>query len=363
MGTGEGISGVAQATRGLRRRLGWGALMAIFLLTAVVFGCVEPTSTSTPTPTPISTATPTQTPTPTPTPEPTAAPLVTSADAIAKSGEIGRVGDLVEIVPSEYDSVVYLDVEAMLQDPILREALEGQGGLGIFGPLSGPIQQQLSSMVVAQGDAGLLGVLSGTLKVAKLMNSLQVPGIAIESESYGRFEIQALEVESPFLNLSFALSLVDDTTAVIAIGFSPESPSVDVVKAALDVAEGTVPGYLSDPVARQLVESVPPGFIMVVTKDCGVLFEVGAGCQNLAMSITKAGENALFSGVLGFESPAMAEAALPAVSSAIAEGVDELPTGFVESATLSQEGALVRFASMVSIEEALESGLLALGAP
>jgi len=278
----------------------------------------------------------------------------------ALSGTPEEVKDLLAAIPADHDVVAFIDIKAVLQDPDVKEALEQEGVLDALGPAAGRIQQEVNTLVMAIGDTGLLGLLRGPLDVRDLLNSLKPQGANIESESYGAFEILKLDVEFPLLTLKVAASLLDDTTAVFALGFSPESPSVDLVKAALDTVGGSKPSFLSDPAARQLVESVPQGLITVVARNCdflgGLADQSIAGCTGLAMSAAKEGEDGVINGIMGFESPLVALVAAAIIKEEVAKQTEEIPE-FLKTTEITQEGNLVRLKGTVDIREALSATL------
>ena len=183
------------------------------------------------------------------------------------------------MVPADYESAVFADVRALLADPVLREAFEEQGTLAAFGPAAETIEQQVDALVVAQGDRGVLGILRGPLDIEAIVARLTTSAADVESENYGGYEIRRLDVETAFFTISLGISPLDDITAFFAISFSPDNPSADVVKGALDTVGGQSPGYLSDPLARQLFEGVPRGFAMLIARDCSLFVGEFEGCK------------------------------------------------------------------------------------
>ena len=287
-------------------------------------------------------------PTPTPTPEPTATSTPGAAAALAaQPGRQGVVKGLLAPIPADYDTVIFVDLKFILEDPDLREALEEQGVFAFLGSAADPIQEQGDVVVLASGGGGVLGVTRGPLNAEEFINALKAPGSEVESESYGAFEILKVEVEI-FLRFSLAISLLDDTTAVFGISFSPATPSVDLVKAALDTVDGSTPGFLSDPAVEQLVDSIPQGFSMVISRKCGSP-DVVEGCTGSAISHIKRGAGVVSNEVFGFSTPEMAEAALPAIE-------EEVSNDFKEPLALlgiTQEGNLIRVLGSGDISTAI----------
>ena len=269
------------------------------------------------------------------------------------------------MVPADYDLVIFADLEAILQDPTLKEALEEQGILALLGPLSGTIQDRADTMVLASDGAVMLGVIRGNLEAAALIASLGVPRSETEPESYGQFELHKLDVDLPFLKLNLAVSFVDDTTAVFSLRLSSESSSVDVLKAALDVLNGSRPSLLSDPLVNQLVRNTPQGIATTVAKDCTPL--VGIASQNViegylgltASSVPVDGDDVAIIWAVGFSSRAAALAALPGIEEQVAKlGGDSL-SGGIEG---SVDGQTVRVRALVEASDAL-AGVVGLIGP
>ena len=269
----------------MTRSLGQVALIAALALAlGLVLGCVEDTPVSTATPTPTQAPTPTSTPIPTPTPTPTPG----SAAVAGKSITLEEVKDLMAVVPARYEAVLFTDVSFMLQDPGLREALEEQGVLTALGPAAGAIEGLVSAVALAVTDEGLLGIFRTLVDSSNIIASLGILLIGVEPEAYGPFEVWEANVDLPFVKLSLGLSVLDESTAVFATSSSPDDVSAGAgVKAALDAAQGTDPGFLSDPGIAQLLEEVPPGFAMLVARNCASLpLEDIEGCTGLAFSAT-----------------------------------------------------------------------------
>ena len=321
-------------------------LIAAFLLLAAVLGC----ETTSPTPSP----TPTQTPTPTPEAIPTAEPTTAFVPAVAVEGV---VGELLAAIPAGYGDVVFVDSETIIEDPILRQEFIELGGLAILGPIAGPLQEQLHQVVLATDqEVGVLGVLRGPVNIEALVRSVEALGGGVESETYGEFQIQTLEVKTRFLTLALAISPLDEMTAVFAISLTTENTSADLAKAALDTLEGSTPGLLSDPVAGRLVLAVPQGFAMLVSVDCAFIFEELTGCTGVSISSRREGESGIISGVLAFGASELAQEALLAIQEGLAAEDPDVMELF-EDTEVILEGNLIRLTSEVSLDEALSAVL------
>ena len=177
--------------------------------------------------------------------------------------------------------------------------------------------------------------------------------VGAEREAYGPFEVWEANVDLPFVKLSLGLSVLDESTAVFATSSSPDDVSAAAgVKAALDAAQGTDPGYLSDPGIAQLMEEVPPGFAMLVARNCDSLpLEGIEGCTGLAISATKEAEAGIIDGVIGFASEAMAQAALLAIQEQVASlGAPLDSPSAIEG---SVDGSMVRFKVTLDINASI----------
>ena len=159
----------------------------------------------------------------------------------------------------------------------------------------------------------------------------------------------------PFITLTVALSFVDDNTAIFGFTLSPQRSSMDIVKGALDVMEGSEPGFLTNVSIGEALAIVPPGFAMGVTSDCS-FFGQYEGCIGMAMSAVKDGEDGIVHVVLEFASPEQAEAA----QMNIREGV--ATPDLIKGAQIIQdslEETTVTIVIRVNLDAALEAALQA----
>ena len=319
---------------------------------AISAACDEPTAAPTPTPTPI----PTLTPTPTPTTDAGAAGL-SSGQPVAE-----KVAQLLSAVPVSYETVMVTDVGAMKQDPSLQAVLQDQDILAALGPAAGPIQDLVDAVAVAVDDDGILGIFRASSDAAGVLGSLGALASGAAPEAYGPFEITEVNINLPLLKLSLALSVLDERTAIFATATSEDVSAGDVIKAALDAAQQTGPGFLSDSSVTALAAEIPQGFITLVSTDCSALGETLLegieACTGIAISATQEAEAAFLNGVVGFDSAGAAEAAMPAINEQL-----EMAGGLSDSPVQSlAEGDRVRFRIPVD----LSAGLLeqfGLGSP
>ena len=64
------------------------------------------------------------------------------------------------MVPAEYNTVIFADIRAILQDAGLRQALDDLGLLAALGPAGDAIQSQADVLVLARRGSRALGILS-----------------------------------------------------------------------------------------------------------------------------------------------------------------------------------------------------------
>ena len=278
------------------------------------------------------------------------------ADTVALEAAKVTFEELLELVPSVYESVSFLDVRFMLEDPVLKEALEEEQPLAILGPAQGPIQQQADAVLAALGGSSVLGILRGTLDVETLIGQVNAPGFAVETESYEGFDIGRLEVDLGFISVDVAIAALDDATAIFAIAFSSESSSSDVVKGGLDTASGAEPGILSRPAVGTLANALPPGFAALLAVDCSLFFEeIGEsiqGCAGFAMSVSREGPDGIVNGVLAFETADQALAAVASIEAQVAAGDDTDPD-VLEPTEVTIDGNLIRLLTKVKVTAVL----------
>ena len=255
-------------------------------------------------------------------------------------------------IPDDYDASVFLDIKTIFDDQFLKEGFERLGILAALGPAAGPIRKQVDAMVLGAGGAGVLGVTQGKLDVPSLIGSLRPTGAPAEPDVYGEYRIWKVGLDLQFVTLRLALSLLDESTGIFAISFSGESTAIDGVKAALDTVDGKAPGLLSDQEISQLLGAVPPGFVVMVTKDCSAYGD-HEGCTGLVASAMRVGDDAVVSWVHRFSSPSLAQAALSAIrAQASTLGGASEPPKIIEGFA---EGSLVRIKARIGIGEALSA--------
>jgi hypothetical protein len=260
------------------------------------------------------------------------------------SDRLAKMSHLLSLVPSEYSSAIFMDVQALQGSPALEEALSLET-LGLAGSLPGPATGLIDRVVLATGEngEGAFTVLDGAFDVEALLDVASGFGLSTgspEPEAYRDHQVWSMDV----FGLTLAVGEADDSTVVLATG-SPlgGAPAVELVKGSLDVFDGLQPGLLDDPDIRGLVDQLPSGFAATVIHQCGDLGELGPvidlpGCAGAAVSAgLHDDQTVVFYGLAGFEDESLAAAALETALERIEGGV---ALSFGELA-LDQEGPLV----------------------
>ena len=333
-------------------------LLLLLLAVACEEGTPTPAPTSTSTPTPTVAPTPTITPalTPTSSPNPTAVPPATIEVAprdLEPTPELEAAKALIDLVPEGFDTVVYLDIVAILEDPLLEQALEDRGLLGALGPAAGPIREHATAAALALGGPTALGVLAGTVSLDAFVDSLKAPGSEVQLATYEGFQIIELEMDLGFARLNIPVGLLDEGTAAFAVSLSTDSPAIDAVRSTIDVARGAGAGTLANPVALRLIESVPAGFAMGLTTDCDLVREL-AGCTALAVSAYPEANMGRIDMAIEFVSDEAAAEAAEAILLAPALG-NPGPFSALDATGVWTEGTSVLASGRASIDSTLEA--------
>ena len=160
------------------------------------------------------------------------------------------------------------------------------------------------------------------------------------------------------LTATVALSLLDDTTTVLAVGLSPAMTSGALARAALDAVTGEGPGYLSEPAMRGLAERLPRGFNMTLSRPCTAFGETPEiqGCIGVAFSSSlEIDDSALLTTfVFGFPAPEAALEALPDIEASWILVTGDPPEPLWLGTQVVQEGVYVLVSGKVDIDQASE---------
>ena len=320
------------------RLLAFAALLVVLAFTLACESEGDSAGTSDRTTEPTPTATPTPTPTPSPTPE-TAAP--TGGGPPPPVDQV-LIEELLAPLPAGFFIAGFLDIAALSQDPDLQALLEQEDVLDAFGPAGAAIQSQLTSAVVAGGGEGFIGVMRGPLVIPDLIELLKLLGVAVETRTSGEFEVVALTVDTPLLELSLALTTLDEETFIFARGPTEGVNPSGLLVSALETLSGERPGFVSEEGVMQLLEAgLPPGLAITISKGCGE-FGQTPGCQAWAVGFAREGDSAMMRGKLSFESAEIAQAALPMVQQTLAEDADFSGEATVQGSLVLIEGTVPR---------------------
>ena len=337
--------------RWLKKNLTLGVWIAVSVLLLTILACEEdgadPTSTLASQPT----ATIVPTPTSTPVPEEPTQIGGSSIDLAAFSPLPDNVQDVLGLIPARFETLVYLDLTEALLDPQIRETVEKESVLSSLGPISGVVLDQVDSIAVAGDEEGILAVSQGFEDVQGLISPLSSLGANVDTETYKGLEISAVGIQSPFFNVSFAVSTIDDSTSVFGISFEAGEAGPDLVRATVDVVSGDVDGALSGPILARLADNIRLGLAVLLSTDCTSLGVV-EGCSGVAISATKEGDDGVIHGLFVFPSPEVAQIALPLVEAELSNlGSEDSPVKSVE-AVLDGDTVLARV--VVDVATALE---------
>ena len=332
----------------------WIRLATLFLAVAAaltLLACSQTEPTATPTPVPTATPTPIASPTPT----------ISLGDISLPSPEPNRLAaltQLLSLVPEDYTSALILDLKALEDSPLLREAV-GPRQLGIPAIVPPEAIDLLDAIGVAAGEGGqgAIAILSGTLDVASLLQLAGSFGLTVEipePETHRSHQVWGLEV----FGLTLAVAQPAARTVVLSSGTASSSASaLDVVKASLDTFDGVNPGILDNPDHLRLVNTLPSGFAALLTAKCGEQAVLGTildfpGCTGAAISAAASGEDeVVFYGLVSFTDDSAAAAALQIALERL-EAERELLPGEV---TAGQEGELVWAKVLVEAEKVVEA--------
>ncbi len=268
------------------------------------------------------------------------------------AGGPGPLTELAAAVPDLYERVSFIDLTVDVPFESLGDALEQQ--LSILGPVADLVTEQVDAALLAQAGPGIMVVIRGRLDPQTVLDAL---GAEVRIDSYGDFEIWNVKVSVGPLSATVAVSLLDDTTAVLAVGLSPAMTSGDLARAALDVVTGERPGYL-DSAMRGLAERLPRGFNMTLSRPCTGFSETPEiqGCVGVAFSSNlEIDDGALLTTfVFGFPAPEAALEALPAIEASWTLVTGDPPDPLWLGTQVAQDGVYVLVSGKVDIDQTSE---------
>lgn len=293
-----------------KRSSPWVASLVVFLIAAALAGCTQATIVPSPTPTP--------TPVPTATPR---APVLLLENAILPSPDpdrLARVTQIFSLVPEGYSTAVFMDIRALDNSPILRDAVNNLEGLGLHGILPAAATSLLDGIGVALGEheQGPITLLDGEVDIESLLQLAGGFGLSIngvESQIYRGHKIWSLNV------LGFTLAVGEaDAATVVATSASPIGgpPASELVKIALDSFDGVTPRMLDNPGTQRLINKLPSGFLTTLLSRCDEIQELASiidmpNCTGAAISAEPMGRDRLvINGIVRFQDEGTAAAAM-----------------------------------------------------
>ena len=315
-----------------RRPVRWFAgILFATLATVALTACAE----STPTPSP------TSTPAPTPTAGPTQAPLTVLEDISLPAPDPERLAELSRLftfVPEDFNSAVVMDIQALEESPLLRDAVS-LDALGLQGMLPIEATRLLDVLGLALGESGkgAITLMSGPLDVESLLRLAGGFGISLggpEPQAYRDHRVWSVDV----FGISLAVGEANPTTVVLSSGSPGDgTPALDLVKGSLDSFDGLAPNLLDHPGMNRLLKALPSGFATTLLGRCRDLEAVAAvvdlgGCATAGVSAGLSGEgDVVLWGLVSFESETLASAALQLALERIESGakltIGELAVG------------------------------------
>ena len=261
----------------------------------------------------------------------------------------GPILALLAAVPVEYKSVAFLDLKQITGSEALSISLDRLGVLAALGPAGEEVRDRVDSILMAQGPGGVLGVLEGDADPRSVAEAIRSPGSELKAERHGELEVISTHVQVSYFSLAVAVSRVDETTALFAVGSSLEGSSA-LVKASLDVAAGVSAGLSSDPSIGRLILDLPAGFAVTLDPRCELLPGL-EDCNGAGVSATVDGGQGRVHGVFMFRNPDAALAALPA----ILDGAGQIGgTSTPSDIRAAVDGSVVRIEGRAGLEDALE---------
>ena len=131
-----------------------------------------------------------------------------------------------------------------------------------------------------------------------------------------------MAVDTPILELSLALTSLDEKTFIFATGVPEGVAPTDRVVAALDTLSGATPGFVAEPAVKALIEAgLPPGFLITISEGCEEFGEI-QGCLALALGFAREGDRARMEANLNFGASEIARASVSLVQAELAVDPD-----------------------------------------
>lgn len=310
----------------------------------------------------------TPTPASTPTPQPTATPIPVLAESPKvmlgdvsfpppDQGKLENLSRLLSLVPGDYTSAVFVDINALEESPLLRNAIDLEE-LGVPAIISSGGTGLLDRVGVASQARGRepITLLQGEVDVESMLQLAGGFGLSLgapQAEDYRGHQVWNIEV----FGLTLAVGQADPNTVVFSSGSSADGPTaIEIVKSSLDSFDGLAPGLLGKPSTQKLLAELPSGFATALLAGCSELANLGVivnlpGCASAAVSAGLTQTEVVIYGLALFEEESQAAAALQLAVERIEAGV-VLAIGEV---AIDQEQELILVRVTVDPEQVAEA--------
>jgi hypothetical protein len=266
------------------------------------------------------------------------------------------------LVPAGYTQIVFLDIDAIGQSPLLQQAISLEE-LGLPAGFEAALGALLDTALVAvpDGGPGRVLALDGPIDVNGLLNVAGSLGIRVApgAEVHRRYQIRSGDA---FGVITLSIAAVNDVTTVMSQGTTLQgATTASLLKSALDAFDGVAPRLQDEPNVALLLKNAPLGFATALRRDCTnfdtIASMVGVqglvpppGCTGLVATLELATQDTVVvNALVGLADERQAAVALQLLEAAVKRGV---PSPLKE-VTLGREGTLVRARATASAAEVL----------
>ena len=328
-------------------------VLAVFLLAACSTESAPATAVPEPTPGP--------TLAPTPTPAPTAIPYEDFASAVVPPADPERLAQLTKVlslVPENFSSVVYLDLEFLRSNESLA-AFINPDVLGMDVALPSIAAGLVSGIAVAADfqTRTLVTPFQSDFAIGDMLRLAGGFGLQLGGDGptpYEGHDIWDINV----LGTVLAMATADETTGVAASGqgLAPTEARA-LAEASLDAFDGRSGSLLDAAGLSGLLADVPSGFAVGALSQCETLplfndVQGLPGCTGVVVSADiLPGDLVVFHSLIGFAGPNDAVSALDQAAEALES--EKRPLGF-EDLGVRQEGGNVRLRVIVNVSRFAE---------
>ncbi|MBT99518.1 MAG: hypothetical protein CL902_12975 [Dehalococcoidia bacterium] len=305
--------------------------VATILLLVLLAACTTETTTD-PASETDSTAGPTAVPTATPIPYET---FATAEIPPADPERLAQLTNLLSLVPVEFGSAVYLDLEFLRSNEALAGLISPEGlSMAVALPSFATGVVNTVAMASNQEGNGLLTPFQSTFQIGDLLKV--AGGFGLQLGGDGPTSYEGHDVwDVGLLGTNVTMATADDTTGVAASGRGITDEAVrGLVESSLDAFDGRSATLIDTPGLTGLLGDVPSGFAAAVLSKCDVFPLLSSisgtdGCIRVAVSADiLPGELIVLHGLIGFADQDSAAAAMELTSRAL--GNEKLAQEFVD---------------------------------